>query len=397
MQDLPVTLDQATGMAQLDLPLSGVAPGEYLLDLRADWARRRGQATGGLQGRVVARRQVNEGSLVAAGGGGGGIAGRSLDKLHRPGRRLRRSAGASATARTPRRPGTARPSRPLREPATRRSATCVVRQSTSSGTPSTRRSHTCPAARGPEARSGSCCHSQRSDSISARRMSRATATCRTCRRVSTCAPRRPPARAAGVSCGHRLAADPARWSVGGRLSGLRDCDLGSGRECVKTSPRTILARGNVRVFAPAAQQPHLLQPTQRAIERPVGGQQLLIGGVTEPLGHFVPVKLLCGRGAAVVPRRDRWPVPTGPASRPCVACGQVYADGCVLTMSMYLPINGRYRPPVLFSPPVHLPLLRRRLGGLAHRPPFMLALSSWLRATLPRRTTRQQARSPARW
>ena len=35
MQDLPVTLDQATGLAQVDLPLSGVAPGEYLLDLRA--------------------------------------------------------------------------------------------------------------------------------------------------------------------------------------------------------------------------------------------------------------------------------------------------------------------------------------------------------------------------
>ena len=35
MQDLPVTLDHATGLAQVDLPLSGVAPGEYLLDLRA--------------------------------------------------------------------------------------------------------------------------------------------------------------------------------------------------------------------------------------------------------------------------------------------------------------------------------------------------------------------------
>lgn len=35
MQDLPVTMDQATGMAQVDLPLAGVAPGEYLLDLRA--------------------------------------------------------------------------------------------------------------------------------------------------------------------------------------------------------------------------------------------------------------------------------------------------------------------------------------------------------------------------
>ncbi len=35
MQDLPVTQDQATGTAQLDLPLAGVAPGEYLLDLRA--------------------------------------------------------------------------------------------------------------------------------------------------------------------------------------------------------------------------------------------------------------------------------------------------------------------------------------------------------------------------
>ncbi len=29
MQDLPVTLDQQTGVAQVDLPLSGIAPGEY--------------------------------------------------------------------------------------------------------------------------------------------------------------------------------------------------------------------------------------------------------------------------------------------------------------------------------------------------------------------------------
>jgi hypothetical protein len=35
MQELPVTLDAASGAAQLDLPLSGIAPGEYLLDLRA--------------------------------------------------------------------------------------------------------------------------------------------------------------------------------------------------------------------------------------------------------------------------------------------------------------------------------------------------------------------------
>ncbi len=35
MQDLPVTIDHATGLAQVDLALSGVAPGEYLLDLRA--------------------------------------------------------------------------------------------------------------------------------------------------------------------------------------------------------------------------------------------------------------------------------------------------------------------------------------------------------------------------
>jgi hypothetical protein len=35
MQDLPVALDQATGAVQLDLPLSGIAPGEYLLDVRA--------------------------------------------------------------------------------------------------------------------------------------------------------------------------------------------------------------------------------------------------------------------------------------------------------------------------------------------------------------------------
>jgi hypothetical protein len=35
MQDLPVTLDQQNGLAELDLPLSSIAPGEYVLDLRA--------------------------------------------------------------------------------------------------------------------------------------------------------------------------------------------------------------------------------------------------------------------------------------------------------------------------------------------------------------------------
>ncbi len=35
MQELPVTTDQASGTAQVDLPLAGVAPGEYLLELRA--------------------------------------------------------------------------------------------------------------------------------------------------------------------------------------------------------------------------------------------------------------------------------------------------------------------------------------------------------------------------
>jgi VWFA-related protein len=35
MQDIPVTLDQQSGQAQIDLPLSGIAPGEYLIDVRA--------------------------------------------------------------------------------------------------------------------------------------------------------------------------------------------------------------------------------------------------------------------------------------------------------------------------------------------------------------------------
>ena len=35
MQDLPVSFDGRSGMAQVDLPLSSFAPGEYLLDLRA--------------------------------------------------------------------------------------------------------------------------------------------------------------------------------------------------------------------------------------------------------------------------------------------------------------------------------------------------------------------------
>ena len=35
MQDLPISLDQQSGQAQLDLPLSSIAPGEYVLDMRA--------------------------------------------------------------------------------------------------------------------------------------------------------------------------------------------------------------------------------------------------------------------------------------------------------------------------------------------------------------------------
>jgi hypothetical protein len=38
MQEAPVTLDQRTGHAQIDLPLAGIAPGEYLLELRAKGA-----------------------------------------------------------------------------------------------------------------------------------------------------------------------------------------------------------------------------------------------------------------------------------------------------------------------------------------------------------------------
>jgi VWFA-related protein len=38
MQDLPVTLAQDTGQVQLDLPLASIAPGEYLIDLRAKGA-----------------------------------------------------------------------------------------------------------------------------------------------------------------------------------------------------------------------------------------------------------------------------------------------------------------------------------------------------------------------
>ncbi len=35
MQDLPISIDQQSGQAQLDLPLSSIAPGEYVLDMRA--------------------------------------------------------------------------------------------------------------------------------------------------------------------------------------------------------------------------------------------------------------------------------------------------------------------------------------------------------------------------
>jgi hypothetical protein len=53
MQDVPVTLDQQTGHAQIDLPLSGIAPGEYLLDLRAKGA------TGGEAKQLVAFKVVS--------------------------------------------------------------------------------------------------------------------------------------------------------------------------------------------------------------------------------------------------------------------------------------------------------------------------------------------------
>jgi hypothetical protein len=36
MQEVPVTRDHQSGQAQIDLPLAGIAPGEYLLDVRAN-------------------------------------------------------------------------------------------------------------------------------------------------------------------------------------------------------------------------------------------------------------------------------------------------------------------------------------------------------------------------
>jgi VWFA-related protein len=53
MQDVPVTLDQKTGLAQIDLPLSGIAPAEYLLDIRAK------SATGGEAKQLVAFKVVS--------------------------------------------------------------------------------------------------------------------------------------------------------------------------------------------------------------------------------------------------------------------------------------------------------------------------------------------------
>ena len=60
---------------------------------------------------------------------------------------------------------------------------------------------------------------------------------------------------------------------------------------VETPAWPVFERGDLRIFPPASQETHLLEPSQRSIQRAVGRQQASIGERAEVFCDFVAVKL----------------------------------------------------------------------------------------------------------
>jgi hypothetical protein len=64
------------------------------------------------------------------------------------------------------------------------------------------------------------------------------------------------------------------------------------RQGVQAASGPVLACRHVRIFPPALEQSHLLEPAEGAVERAVGGEQPGVGGIAERFRHFVAVELV---------------------------------------------------------------------------------------------------------
>src|SRR2546426_5921320 len=129
------------------------------------------------------------------------------------------------------------------------------------------------------------------------------APCPRCRAASTRERGRSRRRAPG-SCGCQPAPHAcARASLRAETR-LFECRFAERGQRVEAPAGTILARRNLGILPAAAEDAHFLEPSERAIQRAVGGQQSGVGGVAERLRDFVTVKFVAaaaaqgGRGVA---------------------------------------------------------------------------------------------------
>ena len=76
-----------------------------------------------------------------------------------------------------------------------------------------------------------------------------------------------------------------------RLTAIACRGLPGRGDGVQPTAGPVFSSGDLRILPPAPQQSHFFEPPQRAVQRPVSGQQPRVGLVAEPLGDLVAMKL----------------------------------------------------------------------------------------------------------
>ena len=100
------------------------------------------------------------------------------------------------------------------------------------------------------------------------------------------------ANAVARASGWRITTSTTRGHGRGDLPASRgDSRFTLRRQRVEPSPRSALARGDLRILPAATKQAHHFQSTERSIEGPVGCQEATIGQVGQLLRDFVAVEL----------------------------------------------------------------------------------------------------------
>ncbi len=116
------------------------------------------------------------------------------------------------------------------------------------------------------------------------------------------APTSPQSREATDSCRSQLTIPSGRRFYPKRTAMLSGNCFALAGQRVQTPARTVFAGWYVRIFPPADEQPHLFEPREGAVERPVRGQKPGIRVFPQVFGQFVAVKFR-GVSARERPRR----------------------------------------------------------------------------------------------